>query len=298
MSRIAYVNGRYVPHAAARVSIEDRGYVFADGVYEVVEVSEGALIDEEPHMARLDRSLRELAMARPAAPPALALILREVILRNRVRDGMVYVQVTRGVAPRDHAFPKAGTRPSLVVTARPIDPAIGGAKAAAGIRVITLPDERWARPDIKTISLLPNVLARQRAKERGAGEAWLVDGDGRITEGAATNAWIVGGDGRVVTHPVDRAILRGITRTTLVGLIAAKGLTLEERAFTPAEAYAAREAFVTGATTLVTPVVAIDDRPVGDGKPGSVAAALRREFHDAARKTRLSFEATGAFFPC
>ena len=245
-------------------------------------------------MARLDRSLRELAMARPASEAALALILREVVARNRVRDGMVYLQVTRGVAPRDHAFPKPGTRPSLVVTSRAIDRAIGATKAASGIRVITLPDERWARPDIKTIALLPNVLARQQAKARGAAEAWLVGRDGRITEGAATNAWIVGANGTLVTHPIDRSILRGVTRTTLLGLIAAQGLTLEERAFAPDEAYAAREAFVTGATTLVTPVVAIDDRPIGDGQPGPIVAALRRNFHGSAQRTRLSFGDNGA----
>ena len=297
MSRIAYVNGRYLPHASAGVSIEDRGYQFADGIYEVVEIFEGELIDEAPHMARLDRSLRELAMARPMSDAALALVLREVVARNRVRDGMVYIQVTRGVAARDHAFPKPGTKPGLVVTARAIDPALGFAKASKGIRVITLPDERWARPDIKTISLLPNVLARQRAKEQGAGEAWLVGRDGRITEGAATNAWIVTAEGRIVTHAIDRSILEGVTRRTLLGLIARQGLVLEERAFTAEEAYAAREAFVTGATTLVMPVVAIDDRPIGNGEPGPIATMLRRDFHITAGRTRLTFRSNAASRP-
>ncbi len=288
MSRIAYVNGRYCPHASAGVSIEDRGYQFADSVYEVIEVHAGALIDEVAHLERLTRSLGELAMAAPLEDTAMALVLREVVRRNRVRDGMVYLQVTRGVAPRDHVFPDARTKPSLVVTARAVDPAKGDAKAEAGIRVITLPDERWARPDIKSTSLLPNVLAKQAAKERGAAEAWLVGADGHVTEGASTNAWIVVDGGRVITHPADGAILRGITRTTLLGVIADEGFTLEERAFTVAEAYAAHEAFVTGATTLVTPVVAIDEKPIGNGHPGLIVAALRRGFRDAAARSYVA----------
>ena len=285
MSRIAYVNGRYVPHARARVSIEDRGYQFADSVYEVVEVHAGALIDEAAHLERLARSLRELAMEPPLGPSALAFVLREVVTRNRVRDGMVYLQVTRGVAPRDHVFPDPPVRPGLVVTARSVDPAKGAAKAATGISVIIVPDERWGRPDIKSTALLPNVLAKQAAKARGAGEAWLVGADGLITEGASTNAWIVTEDDRVITHPADRAILKGVTRTTLLGVLAAEGLTLEERAFSPEEAHAAREAFVTGATTLVTPVVALDGTPIGDGRPGPIVAALRRGFRHAAARS-------------
>ncbi len=283
MSRIAYVNGRYVPQGSARVSIEDRGYQFADGVYEVMEVRGGGLVDEVAHLARLSRSLGELKMAAPLAEPALALVVREVVRRNGVRDGMVYLQVTRGVAPRDHPFPEPAPRPALVVTARAADPAKAAAKAAAGMKVITLPDLRWKRPDIKSISLLPNVLAKAEAKAHGAGEAWLYDEAGLIHEGAASNAWIVGVDGHLVTHPPDSSILKGVTRTTLLGLIAAMGLELEERGFTREEAWAAREAFTTGATTLVMPVVAIDDRPVGDGRPGPVAMELRRRFHEAAR---------------
>ena len=285
MSRIAYVNGRYLPHAKARVSIEDRGYQFADGVYEVVEVHRGALVDEALHLERFARSLAALELRAPLSSAALALVMRETIRRNRVHDGMVYLQVTRGVAPRDHFFPDPPVRPSLVVTAKAADPAKAAAKAETGIRVITAPDIRWKRPDIKSISLLPNVLAKQAARVRGAAEAWLVGADGLITEGAATNAWIIDRDERVITHPVDRSILKGITRTTLVGLIAARGLALEERAFSPAEAYAAREAFVTGATTLVMPVVAIDERPIGEGRPGPIVTALRAAFHAAARHT-------------
>ncbi len=283
MSRIAYVNGRYVPQGAARVSIEDRGYQFADGVYEVMEVRGGGLVDEAPHLARLARSLGELKMAPPLAGPALALVIREVVRRNSVRDGMVYLQVTRGVAPRDHPFPDPAPRPALVVTARAADPAKAAAKAAAGMKVITLPDLRWKRPDIKSISLLPNVLAKAEAKAHGAGEAWLYDEAGLIHEGAASNAWIVGADGCLVTHPPDSSILKGVTRTTLLELIAAMGLELQERGFTREEAWAAREAFTTGATTLVMPVVAIDDRAVGDGTPGPVARELRARFHEVAR---------------
>ena len=288
MSRIAYVNGRYESHARAQVSIDDRGYQFADGVYEVVEVHEHALIDEDLHFERLARSLSELAIAAPLDRSALALVMREVVRRNRVRHGMVYAQVSRGVAARDHVFPPPSTRSSLVVTARSHDPDKAEAKAAAGIKVVTMPDIRWKRPDIKSISLLPNVLAKQEAKRRGAAEAWLTDDRGLITEGAASNAWIVLQDGRLVTRPADRSILRGVTRTTLLRLMAERHLVLEERGFTREEAFGAREAFVTGATTLVTPVGAIDDRPVGDGRPGALTMTLRAAFHGAAQRSALS----------
>jgi D-alanine transaminase len=285
VGRIAYVNGRYVPQAQATVSIEDRGYQFGDGVYEVCEVRGGALIDEERHLARLERSLRELKMPAPLAPRALSRVLREVLARNKVRDGYVYAQVTRGVAPRDHAFPARAVRASLVVTAKAIDPAKGAQQAAKGIKVISLPDIRWKRPDIKTINLLPNVLARQAAKEQGAYEAWLIDDDGMVVEGAASNAWIVTHEKVIVTHQVDRSILQGVTRTTLLDLIAAKGYRLEERRFSLDEAKRAEEAFITGATTLVMPVIAIDDTPIGDGRPGPLATSLRAQFHNFARAT-------------
>lgn len=285
MGRIAYVNGRYVPQGEATVSIEDRGYQLGDGVYEVCEVRAGVLIDEARHLARLERSLSELRISQPLAPGALSRVLREVLARNKVRDGYVYVQVTRGVAPRDHTFPAPAVRPSLVVTAKAIDPAKGTALAAKGIKVISLPDIRWKRPDIKTINLLPNVMARQAAKEQGAYEAWLVDADGMVTEGAASNAWIVTADKTIVTHQVDQSILRGVTRTTLLELIAAKGLRLEERRFSLEEAKQATEAFITGATTLVMPVIAIDDVIIGDGKPGALATSLRAQFHNFAKAT-------------
>jgi D-alanine transaminase len=279
MSRFAYVNGRYLPQRAATVHVEDRGYQFSDGVYEVCEVRGGHIIDQRRHLARLKRSLVELGIEMPMSETALAIVMRECVRRNRVRDGIVYLQITRGVARRDHAFPPPGTAPSVVVTARTLNAAGNERIAADGLAVITVPDNRWARVDIKSISLLPNVLAKQAARERGAKEAWFVDRDGHVTEGSSSNAWIVTKGGTVVTRPADNGILRGITRSVLLDVIKAQGLKLEERPFTVEEAYGAREAFLTSASQIVMPVVRIDDRPVGNGAPGSVAVALRAEFH-------------------
>ena len=282
MFRFAYVNGRYVPYAAAQVQVEDRGYQFSDGVYEVCEVRDGGLVDERRHLDRLERSLSELRIALPVARSALGVVLRETVRRNRVRNGLIYLQVTRGVARRDHGFPPPGTRPSLVVTARQLDRAKQNALAETGIAVLTVPDDRWSRVDIKSVSLLPNVLARQAARDAGAREAWLVDAEGFVSEGASTNAWIVTRSGRVVTRPAEFGILRGITRTVVLEVAAKQGLAVEERPFTVAEAHIAREAFATAATQLVMPVVTIDGKPVGDGKPGPVARALRSRFHETA----------------
>jgi D-alanine transaminase len=279
MSRIAYVNGRYLRRSDARVPVEDRGYQFADGVYEVCEVRGGHLIDERRHMARLARSLGELQIARPMSPAALKIVLRETVQRNRVRDGIVYVQVTRGVARRDFPFPSRDTRPSLVVTARSNDLERLEQIAAEGIAVVTVPDMRWQRVDIKSVALLPNVLAKQSAREQGAREAWLTDAQGRITEGASSNAWIVNREGRLITHPLGHDILPGITRSVVIDVIKAQGLAFEERAFTVEEAYAAREAFITSASQIVLPVVSINGRPVGNGAPGLIATALRRDYH-------------------
>jgi D-alanine transaminase len=279
MSRIAYVNGRYLPFAQATVHIEDRGYQFSDGVYEVCEVMGGQLVDEPMHMRRLQRSLAELKIAMPMSLAALRAVLRETVRRNRVRDGLVYLQVSRGVARRDHTFPAAGTAPSVVVTARSTDFAAAERTAAAGIAVITVPENRWDRVDIKTIALLPNVLAKQAAKEKGAKEAWFVGEDGYVTEGSSSNAWIISRDGKVITRPAEHGILRGVTRTVLLNVLKAKGLELDERPFTVEEAYAAREAFVTSASQSIMPVVQIDGRPVGNGAPGLVATALRQDFH-------------------
>ena len=285
MSRIAYVNGRYRPHREAMVHVEDRGYQFADGVYEVCEVRGGRLVDERRHMARLVRSLNELRIALPMTLAALGVVLRETVARNRVREGIVYLQVTRGVARRDHAFPLTKTAPSVVVTARTLDRASRDKTAATGIAVVTVPDTRWARPDIKSVALLPNVLAKQAARDRSAREAWFVDPDGRITEGASSNAWIVTAGGEVVTRPADNSILNGISRAVALDVIASQGLRLVERPFTRAEALGAREAFVTSASQTVQPVVRIDDKTLGDGRPGPVATALRREFYSHAELT-------------
>jgi D-alanine transaminase len=285
MSRIAYVNGRYLPQRAATVHIEDRGYQFSDGVYEVCEVRGGCVIDQRRHLARLKRSLGELDITLPMSETALGVIMRECMRRNRVHNGIIYLQITRGVARRDHAFPPPGTHPSVVVTARNIDFASNERAAGEGLAVITVPDNRWQRVDIKSISLLPNVLAKQAARERGAKEAWFIDGKGQVTEGSSSNAWIVTKGGKVVTRPADNGILRGITRSVLIDVIKAQGLELEERPFTVEEAQGAREAFLTSASQIVMPVVRIDDRPVGNGAPGSVATALRAEFHRHAERS-------------
>lgn len=279
MSRIAYVNGRYVRRSGAAVNIEDRGYQFADGVYEVCEVRGGWLVDERSHMERLQRSLKELQIAMPMSLAALGAILRETVRRNRVVDGIVYLQITRGVARRDHPFPTAPVTPAVVVTANRLDVQKMEAMAAEGVAVITLPDNRWERVDIKSISLLPNVLAKQAAREKGAREAWFVDKMGHVTEGSSSNAWIVTRDGKVVTRQADHAILKGITRGVVLEAIREQGLELEERPFTVEEACQAREAFLTSASQLVLPVVRIDGKPVGNGAPGLVASALRRDFH-------------------
>jgi D-alanine transaminase len=285
MSRIAYVNGRYLPHRAAMVHVEDRGYQFADGVYEVCEVRGGRLVDERRHFERLLYSLGELEISLPMSLRSLSVVLHETVRRNRVADGIVYLQVTRGVARRDHAFPSPAAKPSVVVTARGLDRAAAEKLAADGIAVITVPDNRWGRVDIKSVSLLPNVLARQKAKEAGAREAWFVDREGFVTEGSASNAWIVTREGKVVTRPLGHDILRGITRTVLLDVLKAQGLALEERRFRVEEAYAAREAFITSASQAVMPVTMIDGRPVGNGAPGLVTTALRRVYHEHAELT-------------
>ncbi|MAW86588.1 MAG: D-amino acid aminotransferase [Phyllobacteriaceae bacterium] len=287
MPRIAYVNGRYVPHREAVVHVEDRGYQFADGVYEVCEVARGYIIDMSRHLDRLARSLRELDMAWPMHRDALEVVIREVVRRNRVSNGLVYLQVTRGVAPRDHVSPNPPVRPSLVITSRRADPAVAAARAERGIAVVTVPENRWERVDIKTTGLLPNVMARQVAKEAGASEAWFVDDDGFVTEGAATNAWIVTGDGILVTRPAEFGILRGVTRTGVFDVASSLGLAIEERPFSVEEAMAAREVFITAATMLVMPVVRIDDRTVANGIPGSIALSLRKAFFDIAEKTMV-----------
>jgi D-alanine transaminase len=280
MPRIAYVNGRYLPHRDAQVHIEDRGYQFADGCYEVVAMRNGAFIDAGLHLQRLRRSLAALSIAFSMNDAALMVVMNEVAQRNGVHEGFVYIQITRGVATRDFAFP-GRTRPSLVMTARSkllVDPKL----MASGIKVITIPDQRWARPDIKSVSLLPNALGKEAAKKAGAYEAWQVDRDGNVTEGTSSNAWIVTKAGEVVTRQADQGILNGVTRLGLLRVIAAAGLRLAERPFSVAEAKQAAEALLTSSTNFVVPVVRIDDTPVGDGKPGPVAQKLAASYADYA----------------
>jgi D-alanine transaminase len=281
MSRIAYVNGQYLPHRHAQVHVEDRGYQFADGVYEVIAVVGGRLIDEAGHLQRLGRSLDELDIAWPVARAVLPGLIREVVRRNRVRDGIVYMQITRGVARRDHAFP-TGVKSALVITARS-QPA-NHAKAKAGVGVITVPDQRWARCDIKTVSLLPNILAKQQAREAGAYEAWQVDDEGHVTEGSSSNAWIVTRNGEIVTRRADNAILNGITRIAALQLADLAQLKVIHRPFSVDEAKAAREAFITSATSYVIGVTSIDGQKIGDGRPGPVTTRLRELYLDRMSK--------------
>jgi D-alanine transaminase len=272
LSRIAYVNGRYVPHAEAAVHVEDRGYQFADGVYEVIAVHRSVLVDEKGHMDRLDWSLGELDIAWPMTPRAMGTVMGEVVRRNRIRDGIVYLQVTRGVAPRNHEFP-ANAEAAVVMTARRIRP-FNVETNSQGIDVITVDDIRWKRCDIKTISLLPNVLMKEQAARAGAYEAWMVDGEGQVTEGTSTNAWIVTKDGDLVTRQTDNKILSGITRAAVMEAAQSAGIEFTERSFTVDEAKTAREAFLTSTTLFVKPVVRVDGEAIGNGHIGTLTARL------------------------
>ncbi|MGV3552824.1 D-amino-acid transaminase [Rhizobium sp.] len=287
MTRIAYVNGRYVRHADASVHIEDRGYQFADGVYEVCEVRHGLIVDMGRHLDRLGRSLSELRIDWPMHRSALERVIREVLRRNRVRNGLFYLQVTRGVAKRDHVFPAPGTKPSIVVTAKNTNPAIIAGKNANGIKVITVADNRWDRVDIKSVGLLPNAMARQQAKEAGAQEAIYFDVDGMVTEGAATNVWMVDSDGTILTRPAKHGILKGITRTTLMDVAEKLDLKIREEAFSVEKMLGAREVFITAATSICFPVVEIDGRTIANGHPGSVSQKIREAFFDIAEKTSI-----------
>ncbi|OFX08023.1 MAG: D-amino acid aminotransferase [Alphaproteobacteria bacterium RIFOXYD12_FULL_60_8] len=281
MFRAAYVNGFYVSHQEASVHIDDRGYQFADGVYEVVALMDGRPVDAEPHLDRLDRSLREMDIPWPVSRRCLNVIINEVARRNRVRHGMIYIQITRGVAPRDHAYDSRNLVPSLVVTAKSI-----GSKEAlakAGVSVISHPDIRWGRCDIKTTSLLPNIMAKQQAKLQGAFEAWLVDAQGYVTEGSAANAWIITKDGEIRTHALGNDVLAGITRQGVLKLCAQEKLKLVEKPFKVEDVLKAEEAFLTSATNLVLPVVRIDGKPIGSGAPGPLTVRLRAIYLEAAK---------------
>ena len=272
MARIAYVNGRYRPLHAAAIAPEDRGYQFADGVYEVIKVLGGQPRDLERHLDRLARSLAALEITPPMPRRALESVVHEMLRRNRVANALVYLQITRGVAPRNHLFPKA-TRPSLVVTVR--RPAFPGEREREeGVGVITQSDLRWGRCDIKSVSLLANVLARQSAAAAGCREAWLIDREGNVTEGSASNAYIVDAAGRLITHPLNERILGGVTRSVVLELARSDGLEVVEQPFSLDEAYAAREAALSSTSSWLLPVTAIDGRPVSNGMPGHVVRRL------------------------
>ena len=274
MSRIAYVNGRYLPHGQAGVHIEDRSLQLGDGIYEVTAVVDGRSIDEEEHLDRMERSLREIGMDMPMGRAAMKLVMREMIGRNRVKDGLLYIQISRGTVRRDHPIPDSPPRPTLIMTARSQDRAISEKKRTDGVGVITRPDQRWARRDIKTVQLLPNLLAKTEARRSGAYEAWLVNSDGFVTEGASTNAWIVDKDGEVVTRQLSNDILPGVTRRVILEAASDAQLKIVERKFSVAEAKKAREAFISSASGAAIPVVAIDGVPVGDGKPGPLTRRI------------------------
>ena len=282
MTRIVYVNGAYKRYAEAAIHAEDRGFQFADAVYEVIEVFGGRLVDATRHLARLARSLDELAIARPMSDQALLHVIGEVVRRNRVSDGIVYIQVTRGAGPRNFAMPGREIFPTFVILARSLRRGWADELAEQGIAVKTMPDIRWGRSDIKTVMLLPAVLAKDAAHREGANEAWFVDSSGAITEGASSNAWIVTAEGVLVTRQLDSSILPGITRATVNEVAASERLTVEERPFTLAEALKAREAFVTSATNTVMPVVTIDGKVIGEARPGPVVRRLRSRFHQLA----------------
>jgi len=282
MTRVVYVNGRYLPYAEAGVHVEDRGFQFADSIYEVCEVERGRLVDETRHMERLERSLGELKIPQPMSRRALGLVMRETVRRNRVGTGLLYLQVSRGAAPRDFPFPAGGIAPTVVCLARRVDGAKREARAEAGIAIHTLPDIRWGRCDIKTVMLLPAVLAKEQAAAAGAQEAWLIDRDGFVTEGASSNAWIVDRDGTLITRPTGNAILPGVTRKTLLDLLNQEKIPYVERPFRVEEALAAKEAFITSASGTVMPVVRINGVAIANGYPGEITRRLRSKFHQVA----------------
>ena len=278
MSRIVHLNGEYLSEEQAKVSVFDRGYLFADGVYEVTAVIDGKLVDYQPHIERLERSLGELAMAWPVSRDGLREVHEELIKRNGVREGRIYMQVTRGVAERDFAYPK--DVPTTLLAFPQIAPLIASPRAETGVKVVSIPEIRWQRRDIKSIALLAQCMGKQRAVEAGAFEAWMVE-NGYVTEGTSSTAYIVSG-GRIVTRPLSNAILPGVTRRSLLRLAAERGIALDERPFTIDEAYRAEEAFLTSASSLVMPIVEIDGRRIGSGRPGPTARRLREIYLEAA----------------
>lgn len=280
MSRVVYVNGIYVPENEGKVSIFDRGFLFADGIYEVTAVINGKLVDYEPHAERLERSLNEIRMAWPCSKAELRQMHEELIKRNKLDEGIIYIQVTRGSADRDFKFPKEAK--STLIGFTQVQKLLENPNAPAGVKVVTIPDIRWARRDIKSVMLLAPVLGKQRAYEEGAFEGWMVE-DGKVTEGTSSNAYIVK-DGKVITRPLSNSILAGCTRRSLFRMAKEEGVVIEERLFTPEEAYAADEAFLTSASNFVLPIVEIDGKRIGGGQPGPVVRKLRDIYLDEARR--------------
>ncbi len=278
MTRIAYVNGQYVRHEEACVHIEDRGYQLADGVYEVWAVRDGLLMDHQEHIDRLRHSLGELKITTPCSPKTLEFILRETLRRNSIKNGLAYLQITRGVAPRSHAFPEPAIPPSMIITARPANWTKLDAKAAKGVSVVSSPDQRWARCDIKSIALLPNVLAKQAAVESGAHEAWLIDNNGFVTEGTSSAAFIIDAHQTLITRPLAHDILPSITRLRLMQEARLLGLKVEECLFRLEEAKQAAEAFMAGAGSTVLPVISVDGTKIGSGEPGPISQKLRAAY--------------------
>lgn len=278
MSRIIYVNGRYVPHRAANIHVEDRGLQFADGVYEVFPVFAGRIQNLSEHLARLNDSLAALRIGWPVSRTVLPMLIEQIRLRNGIEHGLVYLQATRGVAPRDHAFPRKPIAPTLIMSARHIDLARRTEQAAKGVQLVSMPDQRWSRRDIKSVSLLANMLAKQTAVEAGAFEALMLDSDGYITEGAASTFWIVDHDGTLVTRPLSQDVLPGVTRRRVLDLARDMRLRVTERKIHLDELAQAREAFLTSATLFVMPVNQIDTVVIGNGGPGVVTDALRTQY--------------------
>lgn len=272
MSRIVYVNGEFLPEEEAKISVFDRGFLFADGIYEVSTVIKGKMIDNAAHMARLRRSMNELNMPSPASDEEITEIQAELLVQNNIENGLIYLQITRGAADRDFVFPKE-PKPSLVMFTQVLD-AVGNPKAERGISVITVDDVRWKRRDIKTVALLAQSMAKQAAVDAGADDAWMVE-DGFITEGTSNNAFIITKDDKIITRNLSNDILHGITRQVVLELAAEKSLVVEERPFTLEEALDAKEAFVTSATAFVMPVVRINEQPLGNGGPGILSSQLR-----------------------
>jgi D-alanine transaminase len=282
MSRIVYVNGAYVPEEEAKISVFDRAFLFGDGVYEVTAVLDRKLVDFQPHLTRLDRSLKEIALAAPLSHAELRRMHKELVARNNVTEGIVYLEITRGAAERDFAYPE-DARPTVVAFTQS-KPLIENPYAATGVKVITIPDLRWKRRDIKSTAMLAQAMGKQEAKLKGAYEAWMVE-DGQVTEGTSSSAFILDAQGVVRTQPLGHHILPGVTRRAVLKLAALEGIGLEERPFSVAEALAAREAFMTAASAFVLPIVEIDGVPIGDGKPGPIARTFRSLYIEEARKS-------------